>query len=53
MTLKRFGCILSALDILPEYYAEVPLRSVTRPLAKFPPTRELFVKMAVCVIAKK
>lgn len=52
MTLKRFGRILSALQITPEYYAEIPLRSIVRPLAKFPLTRELFVKMAVCVIAK-
>lgn len=52
MTLKRFGRILSALQITPEYYAEIPLRSIVRPLAKLPLTRELFVKMAVCVIAK-
>ena len=44
--------ILSALQIMPEYYAEIPLRSIVRPLAKLPLTRELFVKMAVCVIAK-
>ncbi len=53
MTLKRFQRILSQLHITPEYYAEIPLRSVVRPLAKFPPTRELFVKMAVCVITKR
>lgn len=52
MTLKRFQHILSNLQIVPEYYAEIPLRSVVRCLAKFPPTRELFVKMAVCVISK-
>lgn len=50
MTLKRFRGILKELDITPEYYAEIPLRGFLRPLAKFPPTRELFVKMAVCSI---
>lgn len=53
MTLKRFGRILSSLGIVPEYYAEVPLRSIVRPLAKCKLTREMFVKMAVCVIAKQ
>ncbi|MBE6936286.1 MAG: class I SAM-dependent methyltransferase [Ruminococcaceae bacterium] len=52
MTLKRFKKILAKLEILPEYYAEVPLRKVTRVLAKLPLTDEMFVKMAVCVIKK-
>ncbi len=52
MTLKRFGKILSSLNLTPEYYAEVPLRSVFCPLARCPITREMFVKMAVCVIQK-
>ena len=53
MTLKRFKAILQKLQITPEYYAEVPLRSYLSPLAKFPPTRELFVKMGVCAIRKE
>ena len=52
MTLKRFRKILNDLSLLPEYYAEVPLRNIVRPLAKFPLTREMFVKMAVCVLRK-
>lgn len=52
MTLRRFGKILRDLAVTPAYYREVPLRAFLRPLAEFPPTRELFVKMAVCVIEK-
>ena len=50
MTLKRFKAILSSLGITPEYYAEIPLRSFLRPLARFPLTKEKFVRMSVCVI---
>ena len=53
MTLKKFRRILDSLHNTPEYYAEVPLRSIVRPLAIFPLTRELFVKMAVCAITKQ
>lgn len=53
MTLKRFNKILINLGIKPEYYEEVPLRVALKPLAKFAPTREMFVKMAVCVIRKQ
>ncbi|MGM9624109.1 MAG: class I SAM-dependent methyltransferase [Eubacteriales bacterium] len=51
MTLKKFKGILKSLHITPYYYREVPLRSYFAPLAKIPGIKELFVKMAVCVIA--
>ena len=53
MTLKRFKGILSRLQIKPEYYEEIPLRGFLKPLARFPLTREIFVKMAVCAITKQ
>ena len=52
MTIRRFRAILNDLEITPLYYRETPLRSFLKPLAKFPPTRELFVKMVACVIGK-
>lgn len=52
MTLKRFKKILNNLNIKPVYYKEVPLRSITRVLAVTPGIKEIFVKMAVCVIEK-
>ncbi len=52
MTLKRFKNILRTLSIEPFYYKEVPLRPYLKPLAKLPILRELFVKMAVCVISR-
>ncbi|MEG1538014.1 MAG: class I SAM-dependent methyltransferase, partial [Clostridiales bacterium] len=52
MTLARFKAILTDLDIVPQYYAEIPLRSYFKPLAKCPGLKEMFVKMAVCVIGK-
>lgn len=52
MTLRRFRRMLRALSITPEYYEEVPLRSFLRPLARFPLTKEKFVRMGVCVIYK-
>ncbi len=52
MTLSRFRSILKELAITPYYYREVPLRSYLAPLAKLPKIKELFVKMAVCVIEK-
>ena len=51
MTLKRFKKILKANGITPEWYSEVPLRSVLKPFAKLPVLREFFVKMAVCSIS--
>lgn len=53
MTLKRFKRILRELDIHPAYYREVPLRPWLAPLAKTPVIKELFVKMAVCVIQRR
>ena len=50
MTLKRFAGILKNLSVKPYYYKEVPLRPYFALLAKLPGLRELFVKMAVCVI---
>lgn len=53
MTIKRFGRMLHSLHITPAYYKEVPLRRFLKPLAQFPPTRECFVKMVVCVLEKQ
>lgn len=52
MTLKKFHKILSSLSITPAYYREVPLRPWLKPLAKLPIMKEMFVKMAVCIIEK-
>lgn len=52
MTLAGFKKILEAAEIKPAYYAEIPLRKWMVPLARFPLTRENFVRMAVCVIEK-
>lgn len=52
MTIKRFKRMLRELDIKPEFYRELPLRPFLRFLAVFPPTREMFVKMTVCVLSK-
>ena len=52
MTLKRFKRILKTLGITPLHYHEIPLRPFLKPFAKLPLIREMFVKMAVCVISK-
>ena len=52
MTIKRFKRILRDMNIKPIYYKEIPLRSPLSLLAKAPVTKEMFVKMAVCVIEK-
>ncbi len=52
MTICRYKKILKSLDIKPVYYKEEPLRSIVAPLAKLPLFKEMFVKMAVCVIEK-
>ena len=52
MTLKRFKNMLRTLNIKPIHYHEIPLRPFLKPLAKLPLTREMFIKMAVCVISK-
>ena len=53
MTLKKFKGILRDLSITPQYYREVPLRGYFALFAKLPILKELFVKMAVCVIEVK
>jgi SAM-dependent methyltransferase len=53
MTLKRFDRIRKNLSLPVVYYEEIPLRGFLTPLAKFPITREMFVKMAVCVIERR
>lgn len=52
MTLKRFKRILKEENIVPVYYNEIPLRGFLKPLARLPLFREMFVKMAVCIIEK-
>ena len=52
MTLKKFKGILDELGLDPVLYREIPLRSYFKGLAKLPLTREMFVKMAVCVVEK-
>ena len=53
MTLSRFKKMLKKLGVTPVYYKEIPLRKFLTPLAKLPLTKEMFVKMAVCVIEKQ
>ena len=53
MTLKKFKGILRELSIVPQYYREVPLRRYFALFAKIPGIKELFVKMAICVIEVK
>ncbi len=52
MTLKKFKSMLKAMSIVPQYYEEVPLRRYFKVFAKIPLLKEMFVKMAVCVIGK-
>ncbi len=52
MTLKRFHKILKTLNITPVYYREIALRRYFKLFAKMPLLKEMFVKMAVCVIGK-
>lgn len=52
MTLKRFSRILKSQGITPIYYREIALRSYFKLFAKMPLLKEMFVKMAVCVIGK-
>lgn len=53
MTIARFKKIRENCGLRVDYYREVPLRSYLAPLAKFPPTREYFVGMVVCVLEKE
>ncbi len=50
MTLRKFKGILSSLGITPYFYKEIPLRRYFTLFAKLPGLKELFVKMAICVI---
>ncbi len=52
MTLKRFKRMLKKLGITPVHYREIPLRGYFKLFAKLPLLKEMFVKMAVCVIEK-
>ena len=52
MTVSRFKGIIKKLNISPVYYKEIPLRNIFKPFAKTPVIKEMFVKMAVCVIEK-
>ena len=52
MSIKRFRSLRDASGLTPVYYREVPLRNFLKPLAKFPLTKECFVKMVVCVLEK-
>jgi ubiquinone/menaquinone biosynthesis C-methylase UbiE len=52
MTLRRFSRIKKNLNLNCVYYEEMPLRSFLKPLAKIPVLKEMFVKMAVCVVEK-
>ncbi len=53
MTLKKFRSILRETGIVPCYYREIPLRPWLSLPAKLPLVKEMFVKMAVCVIRKQ
>jgi len=52
MTLKAFGRLLKKMGITPVYYDEAPLRGILKIPAKMPVFKELFVKMAVCIVEK-
>ncbi len=52
MTIKRFKKLLKELNISPIFYKEIPLRKFLFIPAKLPGLKEMFVKMAVCVIEK-
>lgn len=52
MTLKRFNSILPKLNFRVDYYKEVPLRRIFKPLIHIPVLKEGFVKMVVAVLQK-
>lgn len=52
MSIKRFRALRDGAGMKQIYYREVPLRGFLKPLARFPLTRECFVKMVVCVFEK-
>ena len=49
MSIRRFQGLRDGAGMRVAYYREVPLRGFLKPLARFPLTREGFVKMVVCV----
>lgn len=53
MTIKRFNNILKNSNMNTLYYKEIPLRNITKLLAKCPLLKEMFVKMTVAVLEKK
>ena len=56
MTIKRFRRILEDVtknDAVCKYYREIPLRPFLSVPAKIPFTKEMFVKMVVCVLEKR
>lgn len=52
MTIKWFHRLQAECGMRTIYYREVPLRKFLKPLAKFPLTKEGFMKMVVCVFEK-
>ncbi|MGN0986092.1 MAG: class I SAM-dependent methyltransferase [Candidatus Enterenecus sp.] len=52
MSIKRFHALRDGCGLRQVYYREVPLRNFLKPLARFPLTKECFVKMVVCVLEK-
>ena len=53
MSIKRFQGLREKAGMKVAYYREVPLRGFLKPLARFPLTKECFVKMVVCVFEKE
>lgn len=53
MSIKRFRTLRNSAGMKQIYYREVPLRGFLTPMARFPLTRECFVKMVVCVFEKE
>lgn len=53
MSIKRFLKLRDSSGMRQIYYREVPLRPFLTPLARFPLTKECFVKMVVCVFEKE
>jgi ubiquinone/menaquinone biosynthesis C-methylase UbiE len=52
MTIKKFRQWIGSTPFSCVYYREIPLRDSLSFLAKFPPTKEYFVKMVVAVLEK-
>lgn len=52
MSLRRFRRILKEQNLTPVLYREEPLRPYVAPLAKLPYVKEMFIRMAACVLEK-